>query len=285
MSPWWGVKTEDGLQTRGCQAGCADQSGGLTVRLTPNSDQWRWGPIIDAVQCLARPSQALLHTLFLIWISNCVGWDFLLCSGCWSESNLPPCMVMMNGNYSEMIFPAYLVEILGLDWNTRLITMRQYGRWDGAWESQVMMVAMGAVQLPDLCLIFCVTAGAETWSVLAEGETAGGTDWVKCRPPRPTGEYFIQFRAFNEGNIGWRAVGWPWSVDKSASVTMWHVYVFPLSDLDRERDDRSQVLTGGCLVWNLCEGSTCLSGSWLMHLSLVVYVSGEESWWSHPAII
>ena len=56
--------------------------------------------------------------------------------------------------------------------------------------------------------------------MLAEGETAGGTDWVKCRPPRPTGEYFIQFRAFNEGNIGWRAAGWPWPVDKSASVTM-----------------------------------------------------------------
>ena len=27
-----------------------------------------------------------------------------------------PHMVMMNGNYSEMIFPAYLVEILGLYW-------------------------------------------------------------------------------------------------------------------------------------------------------------------------
>ena len=32
---------------------------------------------------------------------------------------------MMNGNYSEMIFPAYLVEIL--EWNRRLITLGQSG--------------------------------------------------------------------------------------------------------------------------------------------------------------
>ena len=29
-----------------------------------------------------------------------------------------PCLVMMNGNYSEMIFPAYLVQILGLYWGS-----------------------------------------------------------------------------------------------------------------------------------------------------------------------
>ena len=52
------VRTEDSLHTGGCQTGWADQWGVVTVRLTPNSDQWRWGPIIDAVQCLARPGPA-----------------------------------------------------------------------------------------------------------------------------------------------------------------------------------------------------------------------------------
>ena len=42
--------------------GSADQSGGLTVRLTPNSDQWRPGPIIDALQ--SGQAQSLLTSVF-----------------------------------------------------------------------------------------------------------------------------------------------------------------------------------------------------------------------------
>lgn len=122
------------------QTSLADQSAGLTLRPTPNSDHWRSGPIIDAVVCLVSPGPHCLSALHL-------NFRFLLRSALLGEVNqaqASPFKVVMNGNYSEMIFPAYLVEIL--EWRRRLITVAQSGRWDGGGE------------LPDLCLIFCVPA-------------------------------------------------------------------------------------------------------------------------------
>ena len=100
----------------------ADQSAGLTLRPTPNSDHWRWGPILDAVVCLVWPGPHCLSASHL-------NFRFLLRSALLGEVNqaqASPFKVVMNGNYSEMIFPAYLVEIL--EW--RLITV--VWRWWGS---------------------------------------------------------------------------------------------------------------------------------------------------------
>ena len=62
-------------------------------------------------------------------------------------------MVMMNGNYSEMIFPAYLVEIPGLHWGSVGLEQKidhNEPVWEMRWSfrepdlDQVMMVAVKA---------------------------------------------------------------------------------------------------------------------------------------------
>ena len=76
-------------------------------------------------------------------------------------------MVMMNGNYSEMIFPAYLGEILGLYWpglgleqkidhNEPVWEMRWSFREPGGGGAVVvMMVAMKAGVARFMFDIFC----------------------------------------------------------------------------------------------------------------------------------
>ena len=82
------------------QTSPADQSAGLTLRPTPNSDHWRWGPILDAVVCLVWPGPHCLSASHL-------NFRFLLRSALLGEVNqaqASPFKVVMNGNYSEMIF-------------------------------------------------------------------------------------------------------------------------------------------------------------------------------------
>ena len=110
-------------------------------------------------------------------IFNRIEWDLsptLHCLNCWSESNKPltslpsPFKVLMNGNYSEMIFPAYLVEILSSgpqDWSHWASGGDERGTTKWWWE-------LWGLQLPDLCLIFCVPAGEESQSVPPSGHTA-----------------------------------------------------------------------------------------------------------------
>ena len=154
-------------------------------------------------------------------------------------------------------------------------------RW--SWrECLVMMVAMRAGVARFMFDILCHSWILQSWSVLGcrincsrhwLGEIQATSSYRGL-----LGNILHNFWV-NEGNIG---VGHLITLISQCDMFMYsYCQIWTEREMTTAKywgDTLGQIyweLACCCQVWSLCDGSTCLSGSWLMHLSQVSYVSGE----------